>query len=66
MEDWLLADRPRRIATRLLAMADKTLFTPHLGSAVERVRREIEMFAARAIVQYLKGDAPEGAVNRPL
>jgi phosphonate dehydrogenase len=63
MEDWARPDRPPSIATRLLEMKDKTLFTPHLGSAVRRVRLEIEMTAARNILQALSGVRPEGAIN---
>lgn len=33
MEDWARTDRPRAISPRLLR-SDRTLFTPHLGSAV--------------------------------
>jgi phosphonate dehydrogenase len=44
-------------------MRDKTLFTPHLGSAVQRVRQEIEMTAARNILQALGGQRPEGALT---
>jgi phosphonate dehydrogenase len=63
MEDWARTDRPASIAPRLLAMRDKTLFTPHLGSAVQRVRQEIEMTAARNILQALGGQRPEGALT---
>ena len=66
MEDWLRSDRPRTIPQRLLARRDVTLFTPHLGSAVERVRIEIAREAARSIVQCLTGDTPQGAINHPV
>jgi phosphonate dehydrogenase len=63
LEDWARDDRPRTIAPRLLAAVDCTLFTPHLGSAVADVRREIELHAARQIEQALSGRRPDGAVN---
>lgn len=63
MEDWATPDRPPSIAPRLLEMKDKTLFTPHLGSAVARVRFEIEMTAARNILQALAGQRPDDAIN---
>ena len=63
MEDWARPDRPHSIAPRLLGMKDKTLFTPHLGSAVNRVRLEIETTAARNILQALSGQRPAGAIN---
>lgn len=64
MEDWALLDRPRYLHPSLLAQKDKTFFTPHLGSAVDKVRKEIAMEAARNIVQGLKGEIPRDAVNR--
>jgi lactate dehydrogenase-like 2-hydroxyacid dehydrogenase len=42
-----------------------TLFTPHLGSAVDRVRREIALAAAENIAEALAGSAPRDAINRP-
>jgi len=63
MEDWARADRPRQIEPRLLAMPERTLFTPHLGSAVSSVRYAIEMEAAQSIIDFLEGRSPRGAVN---
>jgi len=65
-EDWNRTDRPQGIHPALLANPDKTLFTPHLGSAVDSARREIALEAARAILAALSGDPPSGAVNTPL
>ena len=65
MEDWALGDRPRVIAPGLLADAERTLFTPHLGSAVANVRREIEAAAARNLLAALDGREPPDALNRP-
>jgi phosphonate dehydrogenase len=42
-----------------------TVFTPHIGSGVTDVRREIELSAARSILDVLKGRIPFGAVNAP-
>ena len=66
MEDWARLDRPRHLPEKLLALKDKTFFTPHLGSAVDEVRLEVTMEAARNIVQVLKGERPQGAVNDPI
>ncbi len=63
MEDWSLPDRPRDIPPRLLARREKTLFTPHIGSAVKQARIEIERSAATAILQVLSGNRPDTAVN---
>jgi phosphonate dehydrogenase len=64
MEDWALADRPRCIHPDLLAQKEKTVLTPHLGSAVDDVRKAIALEAARNIIQVLEGRPPMGAVNR--
>lgn len=63
MEDWARADRPRAIDGRLLARPDRTLFTPHLGSAVAEVRLAIERDAAENILDLLRGDRPRRAIN---
>lgn len=62
-EDWALASRPDTIPPVLLDHADRTLFTGHMGSAVAAVRLEIERAAARAVVQALRGERPDGALN---
>jgi lactate dehydrogenase-like 2-hydroxyacid dehydrogenase len=53
------------ISPRLLAQRDRTLFTPHLGSAVRDTRVAIEQMAANAIIAVLRGAQPENAVNYP-
>lgn len=65
MEDWARPDRPPSIAPRLLAPGARAVLTPHLGSAVDRIRLEIAMAAARSIMEFLDGRRPEGALNRP-
>ena len=64
-EDWALADRPREIPDRLLQNRERTLFTPHIGSAVSDVRRAIERDAAQNILEALAGKTPHGAINSP-
>ena len=56
---------PDMAKVRHVAMQDRTLFTPHLGSAVAATRLKIEEHAATAILQALAGHEPHGAVNRP-
>jgi len=65
MEDWALANRPTMINARLREHP-RTLFTPHLGSAVERVRRAIELRAADNIADALAGKQPRDAINEPM
>lgn len=66
MEDRALPNPPKSISAALLAQTDKTLFTPHLGSAVADARYEIEMRAARNIVEALSGRRPPDAINEPI
>jgi phosphonate dehydrogenase len=63
MEDWARPDHPASIHPGLLANTDQTLFTPHLGTAVDRARLEIELSAARSILQGLRGERPTDAIN---
>jgi phosphonate dehydrogenase len=64
-EDWARTDRPAIIDERLVAAVGKTVLTPHIGSAVIDVRREIEASAARSIVEALQGHIPTFAINLP-
>ncbi|MDP2409210.1 MAG: phosphonate dehydrogenase [Pseudolabrys sp.] len=63
MEDWALPDRPLTIDPRLRTHP-RTLFTPHLGSAVAQVRRAIEARAVVNILDALAGRRPRDAINR--
>jgi len=65
MEDWALPARPTEVSAGLRDAANKTVLTPHLGSAVDRVRRDISMQAAKSILQAMRGEIPSGAVNGP-
>jgi phosphonate dehydrogenase len=63
MEDWARPDHPVSIHPGLLSNPDQTLFTPHLGTAVDRARLEIELSAARSILQGLRGERSADAIN---
>jgi phosphonate dehydrogenase len=63
-EDWALNDRPASISAELLTLPN-TLFTPHLGSAVSKVRLAIEHRAVDNIIAVLEGRAPPDAINHP-
>jgi phosphonate dehydrogenase len=62
-EDWALTNRPHTVNPDLVGMPDKTLLSPHLGSAVARVRAEMAMQAAENAIMYFAGQVPQGAVN---
>jgi len=64
-EDWARHDRPHCIDPRLRAIGAPTVLTPHLGSAVIDIRREIELAAAKSIVEALAGHEPRNALNKP-
>ncbi len=64
MEDWARTDRPDEIHPALLAQADRTLLTPHLGSATEEARRAITRAAIEQLRLVLTGGVPTTAVNR--
>jgi phosphonate dehydrogenase len=65
MEDWARTGRPDVVSFRLQQYQDRTVLTPHLGSAVDSVRRDIAMEAAMSIVDCFEGRRPRGAVNAP-
>lgn len=65
MEDWAEPDRPAEVHHRLLADTQRTLLTPHIGSAIGEVRSAIELEAAENILAALDGRRPPGAVNLP-
>jgi phosphonate dehydrogenase len=62
MEDLSIAERPRAIPPALLAFPEKTVFTPHLGSAIENVRLQIALEAAANIGDALRGGRPRNAL----
>jgi phosphonate dehydrogenase len=64
MEDRALPDHPERIPPGLLDHP-RTLLTPHLGSAVDDVRRDMSLEAARQVRQALDGQRPDHPVNQP-
>ncbi len=65
MEDDMFTNHPENIDTHLLANTLHTVFTPHIGSSVDDVRRNITLDAAQNILEALSGQRPHGAVNQP-
>lgn len=63
-EDWALDDRPATVHPALLA-SDRTVLTPHVGSAVREVRLAIEHRAADNLIAALKGVTPPNLVPSP-
>ncbi|WP_107670484.1 phosphonate dehydrogenase [Cyanothece sp. BG0011] len=63
MEDWAIANRPQTINETLLTDTKHTFFTPHIGSAINDVRCDIALEAAKNIVEVLSGNRPPGTIN---
>ena len=61
-EDWAWSGRPDQVEPRLRAHGS-TLLSPHLGSAVESTRREIELAAAMEVLRMLQGEPYHNRVN---
>jgi len=62
MEDWARSDRRTTISPRLLQIRERTLFTPHLGSATGAARLAIERRAALNVIDALSGSRPADAI----
>lgn len=62
-EDWARPDRPTTIEPRLLS-SEKTVLTPHVGSAVAVVRQQIVESAAESIEAFLQGKCPDTVINK--
>lgn len=62
MEEWHRPDRPRQIHPDILS-SDRTVLSPHIGSAVTDVRYQIASSAAECIVATLTGGRPEHILN---
>jgi phosphonate dehydrogenase len=65
MEDWARPDRPGRVHPGLTTGPGHTVLTPHLGSAVDRIRLDITLRAADNIIQFLSGRRPMDALPEP-
>jgi len=63
MEDTRFPKRPPCVNQDLIRLSDRTVFTPHLGTAVPETRAEIMRLGALNVLQALRGERPEGAVN---
>jgi phosphonate dehydrogenase len=62
MEDWAREERPKAVPEGLLN-SERTVLTPHIGSAVRSVGEAIEMSAAESIIEIADGRFPASAVN---
>ena len=58
--------RPGAVAEGLLQARDRTVFTPHLGSATLETRRALSLAVAENVLSALRGERPPGAINHVL
>ncbi|MBU0974037.1 MAG: hydroxyacid dehydrogenase [Proteobacteria bacterium] len=63
MEDTHIVPRPFDVNQGLIDQKSCTVLTPHLGTAVMETRLEIFKRQALCVLQVLKGEKPNGAVN---
>ena len=66
MEDAYYAKPGVRIPCSLLDQKDKTLFSPHMGTAIEETRIYMARIQAQAVLDVWQGRVPKGAINSPL
>ena len=62
IEDWAIDGRPGFVHPGILN-SERTVLTPHIGSAVDKTREAIELSAANSIILALKGEKPNTSVN---
>lgn len=63
-EDPMNPVRPKNIPRDLLVLADKTVFTPHLGTGTIEARERLAISSTDQLLTALRGEVPTGAVNR--
>lgn len=63
MEDAYYANPGVRIPRGLLDQKDKTLFSPHAGTAIVETRVYMARIQAQAVLDFWEGRIPQGAVN---
>lgn len=62
-EDESIPERPRAIHSELLARADATVLTPHIGTGTVEARDRLAISTAEQLLAALRGEVPSGAVN---
>jgi lactate dehydrogenase-like 2-hydroxyacid dehydrogenase len=62
-EDESIPTRPRTIHPELLAGADATVLTPHIGTGTVEARDRLAIATAEQLLAAIRGEVPSGAVN---
>jgi lactate dehydrogenase-like 2-hydroxyacid dehydrogenase len=63
MEDKQYFSRPLQVTSGLIDQPERTILTPHIGSAVTETRVELAKYQALNVIQALRGERPVGAIN---
>jgi phosphonate dehydrogenase len=63
LEDQQEILHPSFIPEGILKMGERTVLTPHLGTATLEVRQALSLAAAENVLSALRGERPPGAVN---
>ena len=63
-EDRQYADRPRAVPGALLSLRERTVFAPHLGTAVRADRVALARWQAEDVLDALSGRRPRGAIDQ--
>lgn len=64
-EDRLIPQRPQYIPDELLLQAERTVFTPHIGTGTVEARERLSLSTARQLIDALGGKVPTGLVANP-
>jgi phosphonate dehydrogenase len=62
-EERMTTNAPRGIAPALLNERERTVFTPHIGTAVASVREALAIVQAENVLAVFRGEKPPNAVN---
>jgi len=63
MEDKQFSFCPLQVTSGLINQPERTVFTPHISTAVKDSRIEIATYQAQNVLQALRGQRPAGAIN---
>jgi phosphonate dehydrogenase len=63
MEDKQLSSCTSQVTPGLIDQPERTVLTPHIGTAIRETRVELAKYQAVNVLQALRGERPEGAIN---
>ncbi len=63
MEDKQFSIRPSQVTRSLIDQPERTVLSPHIGTAIKETRIESAKYQALNVLQALRGERPAGALN---